>query len=60
MQREIRKLRTWLGRVIRDVQRKAGDIGTKLQAKLDIATRLHAQQRNDKNKLYALYAPGTT
>ena len=26
MQREIRKLRTWLGRVIRDVRRKAGEL----------------------------------
>lgn len=57
MQREIRKLRTWLGRVIRDVQRKAGEIGAGLKAKLDIATRLHAQKRGDKNKLYALHAP---
>ncbi|WAC74279.1 IS5 family transposase [Roseateles sp. SL47] len=57
MQREIRKLRTWLGRVIRDVQRKAGEIGPELKAKLDIATRLHAQKRGDKNKLYALHAP---
>ena len=28
-----------------------------LKAKFDIARRLHAQQRNDKNKLYALHAP---
>lgn len=53
----IRKLRTWLGRVIRDVQRKASGLGPELTAKLDIATRLHAQKRGDKNKLYALHAP---
>lgn len=29
MQREIRKLRTWLGRVIRDVQRKAEAAGSR-------------------------------
>jgi len=57
MQREIRKLRTWLGRVIRDVQRKAQAVGDELKAKLDVATRLHAQKRGDKNKLYALHAP---
>ena len=57
MRREIRKLRTWLGRVIRDVQRKGGEVTTALKAKLDIAQRLHAQQRGSKNKLFALHAP---
>ena len=57
MRREIRKLRTWLGRVIRDVQRKGGEVTGALKAKLDIAQRLHAQQRDSKNKLYALHAP---
>lgn len=57
MQREIRKLRTWLGRVIRDVQRKAGQVTGALKVRLDIAQRLHAQKRDDKNKLYALHAP---
>ena len=61
MQREIRKLRTWLGRVIRDVQRKcgmvSGEIAGALKAKLEIAQRLHAQQRDSKDKLYALHAP---
>lgn len=57
MQREIRKLRTWLGRVIRDVQRKGGEITGALKHKLDIAQRLHQQRRDSKNKLYALHAP---
>ena len=57
MRREIRKLRTWLGRVIRDVQRKGGEVTGALKAKLDIAQRLHAQQRDSKSKLYALHAP---
>ena len=57
MQREIRKLRTWLGRVIRDVQRKGGELGQALQHKIDIAQRLYAQKRDSKNKLYALHAP---
>lgn len=61
MQREIRKLRTWLGRVIRDVQRKAeaagGEIAGALKAKLELAQRLHQQRRDSKNKLYALHAP---
>jgi transposase, IS5 family len=57
MQREIRKLRTWLGRVIRDVRRKGGEIAGALKAKIDIAQRLHEQRRESKNKLYALHAP---
>lgn len=57
MQREIRKLRTWLGRVIRDVRRKGGELSAVLQHKLEIAQRLHAQRRDSKNKLYALHAP---
>ena len=57
MKREIKKLRTWLGRVIRDVQRKAGEIDGELKHKVDIAQRLYDQRRDSKNKLYALHAP---
>lgn len=57
MQREIGKLRTWLGRVMRDVQRKAVELPNALKAKIATAERLHAQRRDSKNKLYALHAP---
>jgi IS5 family transposase len=61
MQREIKKLRTWLGRVIRDVQRKVQAAGSEisgtLKTKLELAQRLHQQRRDSKNKLYALHAP---
>jgi IS5 family transposase len=57
MHREIRKLRTWLVRVIRDVQRKGGEVVGALKDKLEVAQRLHAQRRDAKNKLYALHAP---
>lgn len=57
MHGQIRKLRTWLGRVIRDVQRKGSDMSAQLQTKLATAQRLHAQKRDSKNKLYALHAP---
>lgn len=40
MQREIKKLGTWLGRVIRDVQRKGGEITGALKAQVEIAQRL--------------------
>jgi transposase, IS5 family len=59
MQREIRKLRTWLGRVIRDVQRKGSELAGALKAKIEIAQRLYEQRRDSKNKLYALHAPET-
>ena len=48
MRREIKRLRTWLGRVIRDVQRKSEQIGGVLKTRLEIAQRLHAQQRDSK------------
>ena len=57
MRREIRRLRTWLGRVIRDVQRKAGEVPTALAAKIATGQRLYEQRRDSKNKLYALHAP---
>lgn len=57
MQREIRKLRTWLGRVIRDVQRKGGEITGALKTRIETAQRLYEQRRDSKSKLYALHAP---
>ena len=57
MRGQVKKLRTLLGRVIRDVQRKSGEMSLALQAKLATAQRLHAQRRDSKNKLYALHAP---
>lgn len=59
MRREVKKLKTYLGRVFRDVGRKIeGDDA--LQARfaelLGLVKRLLAQQRHDKNKLYSLHA----
>ena len=53
-----RKLKTYLGRVIRDIERKADE--TQLKAILPllaITKRIHQQQRNDKNKVYSVHAP---
>jgi len=55
--REERKLRTMLGRVIRDVQRKVADPSPELKELLALSTRLHQQKRNDKRKLYSLHEP---
>ncbi len=60
MRRELKRLRTYLGRVYRDVGRKiAGD--AQRQARfarlLGLVERLLAQQPQDKDKLYSLHAP---
>lgn len=58
--RWVRKMRTWLGRLIRDIQRKiAGDSALEAAFKvaLERAEKVHGQQPDDKAKLYALHAP---
>jgi len=58
--RWVRKLRTWLGRLIRDIERKiAGDEVAEafFAAALEPARKIFEQKRSDKNKLYALHAP---
>jgi IS5 family transposase len=60
MKRELRRLRTYLGRVYRDVGRKiAGDetLQPRFSRLLGLVERLLAQQPKDKNKLYSLHAP---
>ena len=59
MRREIKRLKTYLGRVQRDVSRKtAGRPEERHFARLlPLVERLLAQQRHDKGKLYALHAP---
>lgn len=52
-----RKLKTILGRVIRDIERKCPQPDQALEALLSIAKRIHQQQRNDKNKVYSVHAP---
>ena len=57
--RWVRKLRTWLGRLIRDIERKiAGDVVTKTQFTnvLERSRKIFEQKKTDKNKLYALHA----
>jgi len=58
--REIRKLKTFLGRVYRDILRKIDgrqDIKPVFQPELLLAARLLSQEKKDKNKLYSLHAP---
>jgi IS5 family transposase len=62
--REQKRLRTFLGRVIRDIERKVALQQTEarqehagLKRLLEIAKRIHAQQRQDSGKVYSVHAP---
>ena len=57
MQRELRRLRTFLGRIIRDIKRKTSSVDDELATLLTLATRVFKQQPTDKNKLYSLHEP---
>lgn len=55
--KQTKKLKTYLGRVVRDIERKAGTLKGELEELIVMAKRLLAQERNDKNKLYSIHAP---
>ena len=60
LRREVKRLRTYLGRVMRDIERKTAGNPTQeavFAEELGLARRLLAQQKADKNKLYSLHAP---
>ena len=62
-ERVVRRMRTWLGRLARDVTRKIADapeqVRAALAAPLDRLARLPRQRRGDRGreKIYALHAP---
>ena len=58
--RELKKIKNYLGRVTRDLERKTiheKENDPFLKALLALSYRLLAQERKDKNKLYSLHAP---
>ena len=55
--KSTRKLRTYLGRVIRDIERKCLAPDDQLNQLLDISTKIFNQRRHDKNKVYSVHAP---
>lgn len=55
--RQTRKLRTYLGRVIRNIERYCGPLSQKQSELLRLARRIYEQQREDKGKVYSLHAP---
>lgn len=55
--REQKKLRIYLGRVIRDIERKCPEPAGLLATMLERAKQIFGQNRNDSNKLYSMQAP---
>ena len=52
-----KSLKTFLGRVLRDIERKCLSPDAELAKLLETATRIFQQERNDKNKVYSVHAP---
>ena len=57
MRSRIRFLRVRVGRMIRDIKRKAATMDVELATLLERAERICSQQPKDKNKLYSLHEP---
>lgn len=55
--RETRRLRQYLGRVIRDIRRKCPRPAPALKTLLERSERICRQQRHDRQKLYSVHAP---
>jgi len=52
-----RKLKTQLGRIVREIERQVETPSNTLAKLLQTAHRIHAQQRHDKNKIYSVHEP---
>lgn len=57
MRRQLRKLRTYVGRLIRDIRRQASTPDEQLETLLSRADRIRQQQPQDSKKLYSLHEP---
>lgn len=55
--RQTKRLRTFLGRVIRDIRRKATEMTGRMKGLLETAERLLVQKRDDTQKIYSVHAP---
>ena len=57
--KELRNVKNYLGRVIRDIERKcpAEERSPLLVKTLSLAMQVYKQKKQDKNKLYSLHAP---
>lgn len=54
---QLRKLKTYLGRTIRDINRKCPNPDPKLKYLLNLSQKILKQKRNDSNKIYSIHAP---
>jgi IS5 family transposase len=55
--RETRRLRTYLGRVLRNVERGRPKLAARQAQVVSVARRIFAQQRTDHGKVYSVHAP---
>lgn len=55
--RQLKKLRTYLGRVVRDFERKITERTPKITHLLGIVMKILGQKRTSKNKIYSVHAP---
>lgn len=55
--KQTKKLKTILGRVVRDIERKAANPSEKLKSLLPLAERLLEQRRDSKHKIYSIHEP---
>jgi len=53
--KELKKLKNYLGRVIRDIERNIANPDKKLESLLNIAKKLFMQKKDDKNKIYSIH-----
>ena len=55
--KETRRLKTFLGRVVLDIDRKTDKPSEILKEQLSLAKRLMEQKRDSKNKIYSIHEP---
>lgn len=57
MQKKLKQLKTWLGRVLRDLRRQVPQPDASLERLLVLCERLQTQEKTDSKKLYSLNEP---
>ncbi len=55
--KETKRLKTYLGCVKRDIERKVENPNQRLKSLLEISERILTQSKNSKNKIYSIHAP---
>ena len=57
MRREARRLKTFLGRVVRDIERNMSTESEPLRQQLALARRILMQEKNSRDKVYSVHEP---